>query len=467
MTSARELGQRALRSTVAWSWGFNFLRLASGLLLLPLLLRLLSKPDLGMYFAFLNLFAATTVLDFGIGPTLGRFVSYAMGGATRLVAQGLAEAEPHSAPNFTLVWELLATARAVYRMLAAAMLILLGSLGSLLVWHKVAETSSPTLTWIAWAVCVLSAACDLYFSFWNSFLRSLNQVLASVRIMVLAYALRLALGCGLLLAGGGLLSVPVATLTTSLLIFALSRRACLRFLPASQRPAQVFWRKHFATLWPNTWRLGVYFTGVYLSTHASGLICVGVLGLEANASYGLSFLVVTLISGLATVWTQVKWPLIGQLVSRRDVPTIRRVFWPRLWLMGASYVGLATAALLLGPHLLVWMGSGRTLLPAFWFALLALNGLLEQNVSNWSTLIALGNRLPMLWPTLAASVAGLYLNLVLVGAPGTGASILALGPLLAGLVFNYWYWPRFGARTLGLSWLEFMGYGFRRRTPQP
>lgn len=462
MPGPRELSQRALRSTVAWSWGFNFLRLASGLLLLPLLLKLLSAKDLGMYYAFLNLFAATTVLDFGLGPTLGRFASYAMGGATRLAAQGLAETAAHPGPNFPLVWELLVTARALYRILAAAMFVLLGSFGSLLVWHKVAETSSPTLTWIAWGVCVLSAVCDLYFSFWNSFLRSLNQVLVSVRIMVLAYALRLALGCGLLLGGAGLLSVPVATLTTSLLIFALSRRACLKFLPAAQRPAQVSWRKHFAILWPNSWRLGVYFTGIYLGTQASGLICVSVLGLEANASYGLSFQVVTIIGGLATVWTQVKWPYVGQLVARRDLAGIREVLWPRLWLVFLSYGVLAAGALLLGPRLLVWIGSGKTLLPALWFALLALNGLLEQSFSNWCTFIAQGNRLPMLWPSLITSATALGLNFLLVHLPHATPAWLVLGPLTAGLAFNYWYWPRFGARSLGLSWLEFMGYGFRR-----
>jgi Na+-driven multidrug efflux pump len=189
-----------------------------------------------------------------------------------------------------------------------------------------------------------------------------------------------------------------------------------------------------------------------------------VLGLTANASFGLTFQVVSIISGLATVWTQVKWPLIGQLVARRDVTALRQTLWPRLWLVLLSYGALAAGAILLGPQLLIWIGSETTLLPTLWFALLALNGLLEQNCSNWNTLIALGNRLPMLWPSLITNFAGLYLSLVLVGAPGTGAGVLALGPLLAGLAFNYWYWPRYGARTLNLSWREFMGYGFRRHT---
>ena len=459
----RVLLQRASGSTVAWSWLFNFLRLASGLLLLPLLFRKLSEPDLGMYYAFLSLFAITTVLDFGIGPTLGRFVNYAMGGATKLAAHGLSETASHGAPNYRLVWELVATARAVYRLLSLATLAVLGIFGTILVGHKVAETASPTLTWLGWGLCVLSAAGDLYFSFWNSFLRNLNQVLAAQRIMVMAYALRLATACGLLLAGAGLLSVPLATLATSLLIFARSRRACLRLLPTAERPPDVSWRKHFATVWPNTWRLGLYFSGAYLGNQANPLLCTAVLGLAANASYGPTFQVVTIIGGLATVWTQVKWPLIGQCVARRDAAAIRQVFWPRLWLVLLSFIALACAAMWLGPRLLVWSGSQKTLLPPLWFGLLALNGLLEQHCSNWNTLIAMGNRLPMLWPSLITNALSLLINLILVHQAGASAGWLALGPLLAGMAFNYWFWPRYGARTLDLNWLEFMRYGLRRR----
>jgi O-antigen/teichoic acid export membrane protein len=463
MPGLPELTRRLTTSTVAWSWAFNFLRLASGLLLLPLLLRMLPETDLGMYYGFLNLFAITTVLDFGIGPTLGRFVSYAMGGATRLTAHGLADDRHHSGPNYRLVWELVFTARAVYRILSVITLLLLGTLGSWVIGNQVAETTAPMVTWVAWGICALSAACDLYFSFWNTFLRSLNHVLAAQRIMVFAYALRLALACGLLLAGGGLLSVPVATLSTSVIIFALSRRACHALLPAGQRPQSVSWRTHFSTVWPNTWRLGLYFTGAYLGTQANGLICLSVLGAAANATYGLTFQVVTITGGLATVWTQVKWPLIGQLVSRRDTGSIREVLWPRLWLVLVTYLPLALGALLLGPQLLLWLGSTKTMLPALWCGLMLLNGFLEQHCSNWNTLIALGNRLPMLWPSLITNALGLGINLALVHQADALPGWLALGPLLAGLAFNYWYWPRFGARTLDLSWLEFMRYGFRRR----
>ena len=79
---------RLYNSAVVWSWVFNGIRLVSGLVLLPLVLHELSTADLGMYYVLLSLVALAPIIDFGFGPTMGRFVSYAMGGAETLHAHG-------------------------------------------------------------------------------------------------------------------------------------------------------------------------------------------------------------------------------------------------------------------------------------------------------------------------------------------------------------------------------------------
>ena len=70
-----------MNSAVVWSWGFNLLRLAAGMILLPLVLRIFSKPELGMYYVLLSLSALGPVLDFGFSVTIARFVGYAVSGA--------------------------------------------------------------------------------------------------------------------------------------------------------------------------------------------------------------------------------------------------------------------------------------------------------------------------------------------------------------------------------------------------
>jgi len=42
------------------------------------------------------------------------------------------------------------------------------------------------------------------------------------------------------------------------------------------------------------------------------------------------------------------------------------------------------------------------------------------------------------------------------GAVGLALQVLVLAPLLAGSLFNYWYWPLVGARTLHEGFLHFL-----------
>jgi len=71
-------------------------------------------------------------------------------------------------------------------------------------------------------------------------------------------------------------------------------------------------------------------------------------------------------------------------------------------------------------------------------------------------LMSLENRLPYLWPTIASNVLSLALSLALVHFTQLGLGALVLGPLLVGSLFNYWYWPFYGARTLGTSLVAFL-----------
>ena len=154
-----------------------------------------------MYYVFLSLAAMVIVLDLGFSPTIGRFINYAMGGAVKLVPQGLADGQPAGPPNYPLLWELLFTARIFYRFVVLAICVLLGSFGTFTVWQKAAQTSSPGLTWLAWVVTLAAVATETYFNVWNIFLRNINQVLVATRINVSAYIIRLALACVLLVSG--------------------------------------------------------------------------------------------------------------------------------------------------------------------------------------------------------------------------------------------------------------------------
>jgi hypothetical protein len=453
MTSLEQFTHRVRHSAVAWSWLMNALRLGSGIILLPLLVGRLSKPDFDLYFVFLSLSALVSILDLGFSVSIGRAVSFAMGGAQELQPQGLAATGTLGAPNHELLVRLLHTCRQLYRLLTLVALVLVCGAGTAFIATVIPQSTSPALAWAAWGLTVASILWDIYSGWWNVFLRHMDQVLESTRQMVFAQAVKLALAGALLLAGGGLLSVPLATLAASFLQRHLARRSVRRRL-AEIGPASG--ASLLGTLWPNSWRAGLQFFSGYLAGQANTLVCLPLLGLAAGGSYGFSLQLATLCASMAQVWTAVKWPLIGQLRVQQNLSGLRRMFWPRVWLQYLTYLVLALFTVLAVPAWLAWAGSDKHLLPAPWLALLALQVFLDMNYSLWGTLISTENRAPYTWPIILTNLSSFLLVLVLLATTQLGVGALVLAPLAANSLCNYWKWPRDGARSVGCAYWAFL-----------
>jgi len=382
-----------------------------------------------------------------------------MAGADSFQTQGLAKPGNSSAPNYSLLWQLLFSSRALYRLLVFGLLLVLGAWGTYLVEMRIQETSSALITRLAWLATLFAALFDIYTNWWVVFLRGTNSVVSAARIDVVAMAVRLVMAAALLLGGAGLLSVPVGSFMGSLIQRYLARRGCLQLVAGHPRPKTVDLKNILRVLWPNTWRAGMVFVGSYLTVNANTAICLHSLGLLANAQYGLSVQLLNVIAGMAGVWTSVKWPIVAQYHARHDFPAVQRILRPRVWLQSLSFLSMAVVLLLFGPFLLAHFGSGKNVLPPEWFALLALGSFLDMHLGFWTTVIFIGNRLPFLWPVIAGNTLSLALSLTLVHFTPLGLGALVLGPLLAGSFFNYWYWPPYACRGIGTSLFQLLFTG--------
>jgi O-antigen/teichoic acid export membrane protein len=451
--------RRLANSTVVWSWVLNGLRLASGLIILPLVFRLLTKEDVGMYSVLVNLALFATMLDFGFGPTIGRFIGYAMGGAVTLEAQGVSRAEKTSGPNYVLLWELLVTTRRLYRYLTLALFLILGTGGTFLVGRVVHQTSSPLITWLAWVTTLVSTLFDIYSNWWVNYLRGLNEVKKATQIGVLATVIKLVVAAGLLLGGLGLLSLPTAVLASGFIQRYFARVWCLKCLPPRPPMHDLDLKKMLAVLWPNSWRTGIQLLSGTLTTQANTFICADAFDLVATAKYGPSIQLMGIATGMAYVWISIKWPLISQYQARHEFVQIQRVLWPRFWLQTLTFLVLAAGVIFVAPGFLHWIGKDKELLPQVWLTVLAVGFFLDLQFACWGTLITTTNRLPFLWPSVATNVLSLLLTLALVHFSRLGIGSLVLGPLLAGSLFNYWYWPPYAVRGMGTTFLRFLFSG--------
>lgn len=470
--------RRIANSTAFWSWVYNAFRLASGLVILPLVFRQLSISELGMYYVLLNLAALAPLIDFGFGPTFGRFIGYAMGGAQTLEAQGVPKPTASNGPNYTLLWRLLETTRRLYRYLALALFLLLGTGGTLQVEHLISVQAatdpafSPGLARLAWLATLLSTVLDVYANWWSIYLRGLNEVKVAAQIGVLAAVIKCGIASGLLLAGGGLLSLPLAGLACNILQRQLARARCLKLLPPRPKSA-VDLKAEFRMLWPSSWRLGLQVLTGSLVTQANTFICANVFHLDATAKYGPSVQLMGIASSMAYVWVMVKWPLVSQYRARHDCLAIQRLFWPRFWLQTVSFLILGGLVVFCAPAVLHWIGKDKELLPLNWMLVLMAGVFCDLQFTTWGTLITTENRFPFLWPTVLTNIGSLVLSLTLVHYTSLGLGALVLGPVLAGCLFNYWYWPQVAARGMNTTLWRFLflgptkpGLGFAETNPK-
>ncbi len=458
------LANRARSSAVVWSWAFKGLRLASGLLLLPLLLTHLEKTEFAMYYVFLSVAGIVPFLDMGLSWSVGRFVSYAVVGATSLEAQGLPDsASITGKPNTRLLWQLLWGISAIYKYITIIGFFVLGTWGTLLVAAKGGETPNPTLTWVAWGLTLFAGMVELYTALWSVFLFGLNRVQENARLLFMGYFVRLFLSCVLLAAGAGLLSVPIGAIFGTWLTRRLIRRRVLDFLgEAGPDMREIPSRELLRKLWPNSWRLALQTISYYLRTQATVPLCMGLFGLSVTADFGLSLQVFGIATGMGMVWTNVKWPTVAHLRSAHDLKGIQRVTWPRLWLQLLTVVILAALAATIGPTLLESVRTDKRLLPVPLLILMGLTSLLDSHFVFWGSLLAVENRIPTLWSTVATNVAAILISGLLGYFTSMGVWALVVAPLLCGMLFIYWHWPRAGARSLGTTWVKFM---FSRPAP--
>jgi len=96
------------------------------------------------------------------------------------------------------------------------------------------------------------------------------------------------------------------------------------------------------------------------------------------------------------------------------------------------------------------------MLPFGWLSLLTLYLFLEMQFAFWTHLLTTENRVPSLWATVVTYPLGVGLVWLLYEATQLGIGAFVLGPLLAGSLFNYWYWPIAGAWSLQTNWVKFV-----------
>jgi O-antigen/teichoic acid export membrane protein len=432
-------------------------RLLSGVLVLPLVVRILPSDHLGLWYVFLSLQGIAALFDLGFSPAVTRAAGYLWGGARELRKFGVAQVESGKSadvhPNYSLLTRLVTTMRLYYRFFGIGSGLIMLLVGGAWVWIKTQNFPDAASLRACYALFVFGGFLNATGDLWPALLSGINGVQAAQRILVGSAFINFVTTVGGLLSHLGIWSLVIATVCAGAFIrwagrAAFFRRAALKFDQQSRPDFDLI-----GTLWPTAWRAGLVSLGGFLVVSANTLICSAFLDLKRTASYGLSLSIIAILTYASSTFIQIKLPVINQLRATNRTNDIVDLWIQRTRISVTFFILGGLALLLFGNLALQAIGAKTLLLPKPQLALALLIFGLEMHHSLYAGLIISENQNPFVAPALISGTATLALSLLLTPRLGVWGMLLAQG--ISQACFNNW-WTVFRAiRGLGLSWTEY------------
>lgn len=450
------------RSDVAWSYVSLAFNALANVVLLPLILRLMSPAEVGLWYVYTAIGGFVAILDMGFITTIARNVTYVWCGAEALTATGYTESPGEArTANYPLLSRLMATSRLVYGVVAAVVTVGLASIGSLYVGSAASgEGVASAFVWESWAVYCVGLLLNIAFAYWTPLLRGVGAIRQSNQANVAAKVTQLVVaGVGLLL-GGGLLAITIAYLASALVLRFLAvnafmryqgNRAALRAVPRVPLSDAV---SLFRIMWPNAYRQGIVATAQFLLASGPVFVATSWLGLEAAAQVGLTLQILGVVKVISNALFNAYLPVFTEARIQADTRTLRSVFGKSV---GTSNYLLAAGGLtfvLAGPFVFRLLGSNVEAIPVEVGLLVLVGELLSNQQTLAGAFLATGNRVPMYRAYAVSALVITGCQVVAVNVTDWGLWAVFVPLVIGQLVYNDWVWVRRAGAELGLKLIE-------------
>jgi len=453
------------KKDVIWGYLAQFFSIASGIIVLPLILRMLSAEEIGMNYLMLTIGSLVALFDFGFSPQFGRNITYVFSGAQELKKEGIINACSETGINYRLLSTMIATAKFVYRRLALFSLVIMLTLGSLYIYRITNGFTNINNSFFIWLVYSLSVFFNIYYTYYSSLLIGKGMIMESRKALVYSRVIYIILVFLFLFLEFGLLGIAIANLIAPFINRMIShfyfftkelKKEINRFDISKEEKINLF-----QIIWHNAQKMGL----VVISTYAirkSSLFFAGLfLPLKDIASYGLMLqlgeLILIVSSTLFTIYAP-------KFASLRVLNNTDKLFKELAFTMNIYYILfiLGFICLVIFVPWLLFLVKSNTVLPAVnIFVLYLLIVFLEGNHSNFASYILSGNSVPFVKQSLLAGGAIIIGSFFSLKYTTLGILGLVLVQGICQLAYANWKWPYVVCKEFHNNFLSFIGIGFR------
>lgn len=448
-----------------WSYFAYILKFGVNLLIFPLVLRLLSSSEYGLWVTFISLGAIVNLFDFGFSSTLLRNMTYVWGGAQELHAEGFIMTEDNSKRNDRLFILTFRTYQRIYFIIAIISIIASFTVGLVYIEHIIHGMYKPEYI-IAWFIYGINISLNLYYAYWSISLRSVGAIQQSQKAIVFGYLVQLAVSCTGLLLGWGIISLAIAGCLCGITIRLVSRFYFIHFKDIGdilKKHTEIIekneLRNTFRILWYNAKRAGISSIATVAMAQCTTLICSAYLGMSITGEYGLCLQLFSALSGVAQIYYQTTIPQLTQSRHYSDIKSCQRQFSLSVTIAWGIYALGFVTVLLIGKPLLNLIDSQTALnIPIFLIMLIYTFG--EMNYSMHASYISLENKLPFVPSIVITAIAMIILSFICVNTRLGIWGILGVRCVVE-TAYIFWKWPLVAHRQLEMNTADIVRTGVR------
>ena len=445
------------RKDLLWNYAATSMRVLSGIIVLPISLRMLPSEEMGIWSIFLSLMTITSLLDFGFSNSFSRNITYVYSGVKELKTIGYSIAET-SEVDYGLLKTLLSAMRRYYGIAALVFLIIFLAGSPFYISSVLEQYSGDKQTiWIAWYIFGALLAYELYTYYYNSILVGRGLVKRNMQVIVFSQSIRIVVTLAFLFAGLGIISLVLGLLISDVLNRTLARRIFYdreTKIKLIQATATRGWDT-IKTLAPNSLKIGFTSLSLFLRNQSIVLIAPFYLSLSQIAEFGISKQLISVISALGLAWYHTFYSQTAQYRVREDISGVKRLYIKGTLNLILMFIIGGGVLLMFGNDVLLIIKSKTSLLCNKYLFLMLLFVFLEarQIMAN-GTLIA-KNEVPFFKADIISGVCSILVLLFMFNFTSLGVLSLILATGLTLCVYMNWKVPLTLAKEIRLTFNDY------------
>lgn len=455
---------RTRKSDVIWNYIGTIVSMASGFILLPLMLMYLTDEELGLWYVYVAIANFAMLFEFGFNPTFARNIVYVVSGARRLSSEGLDRDSVKPGIDWHLLNAVIRASKLIYAGIAGIALVLLASVGTFYVAHITAGMDARTV-WISWLLFCVAIVMNLYFLYSMTVLRGYGDIAGENQAKTFARIIQLVTSAVLLTLGFGLIGAAIGYLVNAALIrvFAIIRmkrhteyedgRKTDR-LPVTRDEL----RNVLATVGHLAWRDGVVRLALYISTQAMSIMSSLYLGLAQTGMYSVLLQLATAVYNFAMAYPKSFFPALQASHTSGDQKKKTQIISSGIvayWVLFA--LGTLGVCAVIMPLLPLFKPGVRVDYLLF-LAMALYLALLNQHSIFCNYIISM-NEIPYMLGYILAAFGGIVFVWLFAGVLGWGAWGIVAGQALSQIVYNNWKWPQYLCRKIGTTYPALLKQG--------